>query len=224
MPKVQIAKKVADTDMTPFVDVAFLILSFFIMATKFKPPEPVPIETPNSVSSQQMPENNAVLISIDKENKVYFSVRSKKDPKLGQDVIVRATEARNMPLTAAEASSYMDQDLIGVPFTKIKSFLALPHDQQLKVKQEGIPVLDSANNELVYWIGAAKQVFQGEQLKYLIKGDAVSNYPTFKAVVDALKKNDEQKYNLVTMPEEAPTGTDLYRERLSGSQKKVVQN
>ncbi|MEI9810377.1 MAG: biopolymer transporter ExbD [Bacteroidota bacterium] len=32
--------------MTPFVDIAFLILSFFIMATKFKPPEPVAITTP----------------------------------------------------------------------------------------------------------------------------------------------------------------------------------
>ena len=37
--------------MTPFVDIAFLILSFFIMATKFKPPEPVKVETPGSVSS-----------------------------------------------------------------------------------------------------------------------------------------------------------------------------
>ncbi|HRO70510.1 MAG TPA: biopolymer transporter ExbD, partial [Chitinophagaceae bacterium] len=41
--------------MTPFVDIAFLILSFFIMATKFKPPEPVEITTPNSVSAGELP-------------------------------------------------------------------------------------------------------------------------------------------------------------------------
>ena len=46
MPHVKIAKKSTDTDMTPFVDIAFLILSFFIMATKFKPPEPVKVTTP----------------------------------------------------------------------------------------------------------------------------------------------------------------------------------
>ena len=34
-------------DMTPFVDVAFLILTFFIMATKFKPPDPVEVNTPS---------------------------------------------------------------------------------------------------------------------------------------------------------------------------------
>ncbi|HRF18171.1 MAG TPA: biopolymer transporter ExbD, partial [Chitinophagaceae bacterium] len=43
MPSVKIPRKSTDTDMTPFVDIAFLILSFFIMATKFKPPEPVEI-------------------------------------------------------------------------------------------------------------------------------------------------------------------------------------
>mgnify|MGYP003350164367 FL=1 len=70
MPSAKIAKKSTDTDMTPFVDIAFLILSFFIMATKFKPPEPVEITTPGSVLSQKLPENNAVMISIDSANRV----------------------------------------------------------------------------------------------------------------------------------------------------------
>ncbi len=220
MAKAKIVKKSTDTDMTPFVDVAFLILAFFIMATKFKPTEPVPIDTPNSVSSQTMPDNNAVMVSIDKENKVYFSIMSKRDIQLARDVIVRASEARGIPLTEADAHSYQDAELIGMPFSKLKSFLAMPANERAKVKQDGIPVMDSTNNELVYWIGAAKQVFAGEPLKYLIKGDGSSKYPAFKAVVEALKKNDEQKYNLVTMPEEAPQGTDLYRERLSQSAKK----
>lgn len=220
MPKVKIPKRAMDTDMTPFVDIGFLILAFFIMATKFKPAEPVPIATPNSVSSQTLPENNAVMISIDKDNKVYFSIMSKKDPEIPKDLIVRASEARNLPVTAAEAQNYQDGELIGMPFNKLKSFLAMPAAERAKVKQDGIPVLDSTNNELVYWIGAAKSAFYGQTLKYLIKGDGVSTYPTFSAVIEALKKNDEQKYNLVTMPESAPAGTDLYKERLSGGSKK----
>ncbi|MFZ9387494.1 MAG: ExbD/TolR family protein [Chitinophagaceae bacterium] len=87
MPSIKIPRKSTDTDMTPFVDIAFLILSFFIMATKFKPPEPVEITTPGSVLSQKLPENNAVLISIDSSNKVYFSVLSEKD-KSKYDLII----------------------------------------------------------------------------------------------------------------------------------------
>ncbi len=215
MPKVNIAKKSTDTDMTPFVDIAFLILSFFIMATKFKPAEAVPIQTPNSVSSQKLPENDAVMISIDKDDKVYFSIMAQKDPQLARDIIKAAAQARNIPVTDAQTAGYFPGDMIGVPFNKLGAFLALPADQKKTYVQEGIPVKDSANNELYYWIAASRSVFAGKQLKYLIKGDNVSKYPAFKAIIDALKKNDEQKYNLVTMPEGAPTGTELWVERNS---------
>lgn len=210
----KVVKSVPVMDMTPFVDVTLLILMFFIMATKFKPPEPVPIKTPNSVSSQPMPDNNAVLIGIDKSDKVYFSIQSSKDPQKAWDIIVRASEARGMPVPADLAKKYQPGDVIGFPFNQLQGYLRLPRDQALKAKQPGIPVADSASNELFYWIGAAKQVFQGEPLKYLIKGDNDSKYPAFAAVVDALKRNDEQKYNLVTMPESVPAGTDLYKDQM----------
>lgn len=210
----KIVKSVPVMDMTPFVDVTLLILMFFIMATKFKPPEPVPITTPNSVSSQPMPDNNAVLIGIDKDNKVYFSIQSMNDPEKAWDIIVRASEARGLPISPELAKKYQPGDVIGFPFNQLQSYLQLPRDQALKAKQPGIPIADSANNELFYWIGAAKQVFAGETLKYLIKGDNDSKYPAFSSVIDALKRNDEQKYNLVTLPESAPVGTDLYKERL----------
>ncbi len=213
MPKHNIAKKSTDTDMTPFVDIAFLILSFFIMATKFKPAEAVPITTPNSVSSQKLPENDAVMISIDKDDKVYFSIMAQKDPQLARDIIKAAAQARNIPVTDAQVAGYFPGDMIGVPFNKLGAFLALPADQKKTYVQEGVPVKDSANNELYYWIAASRSVFAGQKLTYLIKGDNVSKYPAFKAIIDALKKNDEQKYNLVTMPEGAPTGTELWVER-----------
>lgn len=213
MPKHSIQKKSTDTDMTPFVDVAFLILSFFIMATKFKPDEAVPIQTPNSVSSQTLPENDAVMISIDKDDKVYFSIMTKNDPEAAANIITNAAKMRNIPVPANAAASYFPGNMIGMPFSKLSQFLTLPPDQQKKYVQEGIPVKDSANNELYYWIAATRSQFAGKPLKYLIKGDNVSKYPAFKAIIDALKKNDEQKYNLVTMPEGAPQGSELWKER-----------
>ena len=216
MAKAKIQKKSTDTDMTPFVDVAFLILSFFIMATKFKPAAPVPIETPNSVSSQTMPDNNAVMMSIDKDNKVYFSIMSKADVQKGKDIIKEAAKRAGVTITDGDLTHYSDGMMMGMPFNKLKSFLALAPAEQAKVKQDGIPVLDSTHNELVYWIGAAKWAFTGEPLKYLVKGDNISKYPTFSALVDAMKKNDEQKYNLVTMPTDAPQGSELYLDRLKG--------
>ena len=106
MPSVKIPRKSTDTDMTPFVDIAFLILSFFIMATKFKPPEPVEITTPGSVLSQKLPENNAVMISIDSSNRVFFSVLSEKDPGKYDAIINGINTSQNLGLSPAEIANF----------------------------------------------------------------------------------------------------------------------
>jgi biopolymer transport protein ExbD len=218
MPSVRLPKKSTDTDMTPFVDIAFLILTFFIMATKFKPPEPVEITTPNSVSSQPLPENDAVLIAIDKDDKVYFSVFSEKDPTVFDKIISALNTSLNLGLTPAEMGNFRKTASVGVPFKSLKSLLAIPAEDHKNVKQEGIPVKDSATNELVRWIAEAQRAFQGKVLKYLIKGDAHSKYPTFEAVISALKRNEQFKYNLITAPEDVPVNSDLYRKQKSGGQ------
>src|ERR1041384_8149255 len=102
MPHIKMAKKSTDTDMTPFVDIAFLILSFFIMATQFKPPEPVPVETPGSVSSAKLEELDAMLITIDPESKVYININAKKDKTKLIDVITGINTTRNLGLSAAQ--------------------------------------------------------------------------------------------------------------------------
>lgn len=213
MPSVKIPKKTTDTDMTPFVDVAFLILTFFIMATKFKPPEPVDITTPNSVSSDILPENDAVLITMDKDNRVFFSVLSSNDNSKYDDIIAGISTSRNLSLTQAEMQNFRKTFAVGVPFTQLKGLLDLTTEDQNKFRQPGIPVADSATNELVWWIAEAKKAFAGRPLVYLIKGDNNAKYPTFDAIISALKRNEQFKYNLVTAPEDAPGGSALYQER-----------
>jgi len=185
-------------DMTPFVDIAFLILSFFIMATKFKPPDIVEIKTPGSVLSQKLPENNAVMISFDSTNRVFFTVLSEKDPQKYADIINEVNTGQNLGLTPAEIANFRNIYMVGVPLSGVKQLLGMDAKAIEKVRQPGIPVEDSANNELYWWVRAAKNAFAGEKLNYLIKGDGNSKYPAFEAVVAALKRNEEFKYNLIT--------------------------
>src|SRR5215510_8743256 len=106
MPHVKLARKSTDTDMTPFVDIAFLILSFFIMATKFKPPEPVEITTPNSVSAGKLPENDAVMVTIDPQNRVFFSVLSEKNVGVFDKIATELNTTNNLGLTPAEIANF----------------------------------------------------------------------------------------------------------------------
>lgn len=208
MPSVKIPRKSTATDMTPFVDVAFLILAFFMLATKFKPPEPVEITTPKSVSSDKLKEQDALRVEMDKTGRVFFSVTVQKsaDNGIKLDLIKSINQKRNLGLTDAEMQNFVKTPIIGVPFSKVKALLDQPGMQQ-----EGVPVLDSANNELTTWVNAAITVFQGHKLNYLIKGDNNAKYPVFKGVIDALRNNDQNKYQLITDPESVPSGTDLYK-------------
>jgi biopolymer transport protein ExbD len=61
-------------DMTPMVDVAFLLLIFFMSTTQFKPPESVPINLPSSHSNLKLPESDILIISINSLNKINMSL------------------------------------------------------------------------------------------------------------------------------------------------------
>jgi biopolymer transport protein ExbD len=219
MPSVKIPKKSTFVDMTPFVDVAFLILTFFIMATKFKPEEPVEIKTPNSVSTKELPESDALMVTFDSTGRVFFSVLSEKDRMVKYNVIKHMNDTRSLNLTEAEMQNFIKTPSVGVPFSGLKALLAVPAEEHKNYKQSGIP-LDTLGGELYYWIRDAVGTFTGKQLKYLIKGDNEAKYPAFKQVLNAFKKNEIFKFQMITALEDAPAGSELdiirKREKASG--------
>jgi biopolymer transport protein ExbD len=210
MPSVKIKKHAPVNDMTPFVDVAFLILSFFMLATKFKPEEPVEVTTPNSVSSQVLPEKDAFMVSVDSKGRAFVSV---DNPSFRQVLIQNLNDTRKLGLTTSEIKMFVNAPSIGVPFTQLKSLLAMDPEQAKKVAQPGIPCADSTGGELYYWIRDALSAYSGRKLNLLIKADNATKYPDFKNILNAFKKNDQNKFLLVTTPEDAPAGTSLYETR-----------
>jgi biopolymer transport protein ExbD len=217
MPSVKMPKKSTDTDMTPFVDVAFLILSFFIMATKFKPPAPLTITTPKSVSSSKLSEKDAILIQFDSGGKVYLSVNlaKKGDEALKKDFISRVNNDAKLGLTDQEMNKFVINSMIGSPLNELKSLFTRPVKEWDNTPQKGIPV-DTANNELIRWMSAVAQTFQGHPMDIMIKGDNNAKYPDFKGVIDALRANEIFKYKLITDPKGVPVGSELYKIRQSG--------
>ena len=216
MPSVKLPRKSTDTDMTPFVDVAFLILSFFMLATKFKPPEPVEIKTPTSTASAKVKMDDwGVLVELDKTGRVFFSMLADKEPARKLRVIENINKTRNLGLTQEEMSNYVNGHAVGVPFAGLKDLLSKSPTDQVGAIQPGIPV-DSTNNELALWIRDAMAVFSDlsrSDVSFMIKADNVTKYPNFKRVIEAFKINKQFEFDLVTDPEEAPANTDLYNAR-----------
>ncbi len=74
MPKIKKRRVSVRIDMTPLVDVAFLLLTFFMMTTQFQPPEDVKIEVPTSHSAIKLPDSNVMTIYVNKEGNIYMGV------------------------------------------------------------------------------------------------------------------------------------------------------
>lgn len=63
-------------DMTPMVDVAFLLLTFFMLTTQFRPPEEVEIILPTSHSAFKLPESDVMLVTITKDDRIFLGFDS----------------------------------------------------------------------------------------------------------------------------------------------------
>jgi biopolymer transport protein ExbD len=64
--------------MTPLVDVAFLLLTFFMLTTTFKPPEEVSIDLPSSNSAIKLPASNVITLSLAKDGRIFMDVDAQK--------------------------------------------------------------------------------------------------------------------------------------------------
>jgi len=74
MPKIKKRRLAIRIDMTPMVDVAFLLLTFFMMTTSFKPPETVQLTLPTSDKGPKLPESSVMTISVDKASQIWMGL------------------------------------------------------------------------------------------------------------------------------------------------------
>lgn len=213
----KIPRKSTWVDMTAFVDVAFLILSFFMLATKFKPPEVIKIENPKSVSSENQPDKDVFKVSFDAEGRVFVSFSADPDGKeKAQGLAQQLSKQKGLNLSNAQISNFVRFSVggIGVPVAQLPSFLTLTDDQYKQLKQPGIPVQDSANNQLNDYLNALLTSTGGRKpANVMLNGDNGTKYPYFKNVLAAFKKNGIFSFKLITSLEGVPSGTPLYKQQ-----------
>lgn len=76
MPKIKTNRMGIRIDMTPMVDVAFLLLTFFMLTTQFRPPAEVDVMLPDSHSQIKLPETDVMTVTIDKDGALFLGVDS----------------------------------------------------------------------------------------------------------------------------------------------------
>ncbi|SHE95411.1 outer membrane transport energization protein ExbD [Flavobacterium fontis] len=202
MAKVKMSKKATSIDMTAMCDVAFLLLTFFILTATAKNPEPLQVETPNSTVQSKLPEENLAIITIGGKDKVFYGIKGKEVRKKTLELM---GAKYGIQFTENEIQEFSLIDEFGVPIEGLKQLIAMKgSDRNKQGVQPGIPhdtIDDNKNNQLRDWIYTSRQAnidVQNEQLNFAIKGDAEEQYPRIKQVMDELQKQKVNSFNLVT--------------------------
>ena len=212
MPKIKVPKSAPSLDMTPMVDLAFLLVTFFMLTAKFRNMEPVEAEPPSATSEIQLPEK-VMLVTVDKEGRVFFDISGKKIREYTLGHLMQRYPS--MQLTQTQIDNFVNMGTFGQSVANLPKYLTADNDmkEQMDKLTKGIPT-DSMDNQLSAWILDGYQGFlddANEQglttddlkdkkngLSYAIKADAETEYAKVKKVVDTFSDNSIYQFNMVT--------------------------
>ena len=194
MPKVKVPRKSTLIDMTAMCDVAFLLLTFFMLTTQFKTDESIIVDTPSSISEIKLPDTDILNITINREGKVFFSLDNKNFSR--ERLLQRMSEKYpELQFTAEEEKAFVLTGSVGVPINQLKGYLDLEDEERKMYSQPGIPV-DSTNNELGIWIMQGR--LSNPNVRITVNADQFCAWPVVKQVINTLQDKNVNKFNLIT--------------------------
>jgi biopolymer transport protein ExbD len=176
MAKIKMKRHGFRLDMTPLVDVGFLLLAFFMLTAKFKPQsdETLDIRLPAAqADTTKLPDVNVVLVTIGLDSVqpgvapdtlMYFGVSNEKDRAAIYKPLNILDPKTKQPLTETELSK----------------------KQQVRVGKDGLDIL----------VHQAR--LQNPSLKYAIDADKRISYGYVDDIMRVMQKWGASRFNLVT--------------------------
>jgi len=219
MPKIKIPKNSPSIDMTPMVDLAFLLVTFFMLAASFRPSEPVTVETASSISDKVIPENN-IMVTIDTDGKVYFNLT---DPEARKETLNNMASLYKVSFNAEQIEKFSLMSTFGCTVKELPAYIDLSGEARKEFKTEGIP-LDSLDNQLKNWIAysqtaalnTGKTAYEEAKKKglspdandfkpkFIIRADGKAVYKKAEKVIDVFRDLNLNNLSFVTSSELNP--------------------
>lgn len=211
-------------DMTPMVDLAFLLVTFFMLTASFRMAEPVVVDPPSSIGQVDLPDNH-IMVTIDDKGRAFFGI-SNSTAKM--NALREMATKYKVPFTEEQIVKFSGLPSFGVDIKDLPKYIDLKEDDRKNFQpQKGVP-LDTItpNNQLKDWIaiGGRKAVemyeeakvkaaesnseFKAEKPRYAIKCASTTKYIYVKDVIKTFTDLKLYQFNLITSLEGGGTVID----------------
>lgn len=180
--------------MTAMCDVAFLLLTFFILTTKFRAQEVVQIDIPASTAQIPIPDKDIMMFQISPDGRIFFGL---DDQPTRLKLLDRLSAEYQMPLSEEQKDAFRTLELWGMDIRSLPEFLELDPNQMSKVQQPGLNAdTTGGQHQVEDLILFSRQA--NNNLRIAIKADKTTEYRSFDKLVTALQNRKVNKFNLIT--------------------------
>src|SRR6187431_1667654 len=194
MPKVKIPRKSTAIDMTAMCDVAFLLLTFFILTTKFRPQEAVAIDIPASTAQIPIPDRDILMFQIAPDGRLFFGL---DDQPTRMKLLERLSSEYQLALSEEQKDAFRTLDLWGMDIRSLPEFLDKDPNERAHIEQPGLNIdTTGGQHQVEDLILFSRQ--ENNALRIAIKGDKTTEYRYFDKLIQALQNRKVNKFNLIT--------------------------
>jgi biopolymer transport protein ExbD len=219
MPKIKMPKGTPSIDMTPMVDLAFLLVTFFMLTASFRNAEPVTVETPSSISDKIIPEN-ILMVTLDKDGRVFFNL---SDAEARKEMLNEMLQKYKIGLSEEKIEEFSFMSTFGCTMQELPAYMNTEAAKRASFPTKGIPS-DSTKNELLDWLSFAataagntgRTAFEEAKLKggepkmedfkpkFILRVDSKTLYKDAQVVIDVFRELNLNNLNFVTSAEAIP--------------------
>ncbi|MBS1936455.1 MAG: biopolymer transporter ExbD [Bacteroidetes bacterium] len=208
MAKLKMPRSSPAIDMTPLVDLGFLLVTFFMLTAQFRPEDAVTVDIPSSSSQASIPTENLMTVIVDSTGRVFWDFT---DKKVRREVIKEMGNRYKIAFTPEQEQRFVNLGTIGMPMSQLPTYLSMENGterHEMDAKSPGIPI-DSTSNQLLDWIRVTQLIFSsgsdGKNPIVALKGDGNVNYSVMNKVIKIFQSPTVKinRFKMITNLEES---------------------